>query len=99
MTAADYLTDFSTTDDALVLASVSSTAEFDLLNDWLHAQRRAHPDTKVEVLQLPARGSARRRWSAQLVERARRRRGPLRRAGAGVLGAGRPAHPGQGRRR
>ena len=53
MSAADHLADFSTTDDALVLASVSSKAEFDLLNDWLQAQRRAHPDTKVEVLRLP----------------------------------------------
>jgi len=53
MTAGDHLTDFSTTDDALVLASVSSKAEFDLLNDWLQGQRRAHPDTKVEVLRLP----------------------------------------------
>jgi len=53
MSAADHLADFSTTDDALVLASVSSRAEFDLLNDWLQAQRRAHPDTKVEVLRLP----------------------------------------------
>jgi glycerol-3-phosphate O-acyltransferase len=53
MSAADYLTDFSTTDDALVLASVSSKAEFGLLNDWLQRQRRAHPDTKVEVLRLP----------------------------------------------
>ena len=53
MKAADYLTDFSTTDDALVLASVSSAAEFGLLNDWLQAQRRAHPGTKVEVLRLP----------------------------------------------
>ena len=35
---------------------------------------------------------------AQLVERARGRRGPLRRAGAGVLGARRTADPGQGRR-
>ena len=54
MTHTDHLADFSTTDDALVLASVSSKAEFELLNDWLHAQRRAHPDTKVEVLRLPA---------------------------------------------
>ncbi|HTY28087.1 MAG TPA: glycerol-3-phosphate 1-O-acyltransferase [Mycobacterium sp.] len=54
MTASDHLTDFSTTDDALVLASVSSKAELQLLDDWLHAQRRAHPDTRVEVLQLPA---------------------------------------------
>lgn len=53
MKAADYLTDFSTTDDALVLASVSSKAEYGLLNDWLQAQRRAHPETKVEVLRLP----------------------------------------------
>ena len=53
MSAADYLADFSTTDDALVLASVSSRAEADLLNDWLRAQRRAHPDTRVEVLRLP----------------------------------------------
>ena len=53
MSAVDYLTDFSTTDDALVLASVSSKAEFDLLNDWLQEQRRAHPGTRVEVLRLP----------------------------------------------
>lgn len=53
MKAADYLTDFSTTDDALVLASVTSKAEYGLLNDWLQAQRRAHPETKVEVLRLP----------------------------------------------
>ena len=53
MIATDYLTDFSTTDDALILASVSSKAEFNLLNDWLQQQRKAHPDTKVEVLRLP----------------------------------------------
>ena len=53
MSATDYLTDFSTTDDALVLASVSSKAEADLLNDWLRAQRKAHPDTRVAVLRLP----------------------------------------------
>ncbi|HOB48614.1 MAG TPA: glycerol-3-phosphate 1-O-acyltransferase [Mycobacterium sp.] len=53
MSATDYLTDFSTTDDALVLASVSSKAEFDLLNDWLRTQRAAHPGTRVEVLRLP----------------------------------------------
>ena len=53
MSAADHLADFSTTDDALVLASVSSKAESDLLNDWLQSQRRAHPDTAVEVLRLP----------------------------------------------
>lgn len=53
MSAADHIADFSTSDDALVLASVSSKAEFDLLNAWLQAQRRAHPDTTVEVLRLP----------------------------------------------
>ncbi len=53
MIAGDDLTDFSTTDDALVLASVSSKAESDLLDQWVEAQRRAHPDTKVEVLRLP----------------------------------------------
>ncbi len=45
---------FSATDDALVLASVSSPAEEELLSDWLHRQRGEHPDTKVEVLKLPA---------------------------------------------
>jgi glycerol-3-phosphate O-acyltransferase len=53
MSAADHFADFSTTDDALVLASVSSKAEFDLLSDWLQSQRRAHPETTVEVLRLP----------------------------------------------
>jgi len=67
MTASDHLADFSTTDDALVLASVSSKAELELLNDWLHAQRRAHPDTRVEVLQLPA-GDPPASVVAQLVE-------------------------------
>ncbi|MFM9035369.1 MAG: glycerol-3-phosphate 1-O-acyltransferase [Mycobacterium sp.] len=53
MSAADYLTGFSTSDDALVLASVSSKAESDLLDDWLQGQRRAHPEAKVEVLRIP----------------------------------------------
>ena len=44
---------FSTTDDALVLASVSSPAERELLNDWLQQQRREHPEAKVAVLELP----------------------------------------------
>ena len=51
---ADYFAPFTTTDDALVLASVASPAEQELLNDWLERQRREHPDSKVEVLQLPA---------------------------------------------
>ena len=54
MTApADDLATFTTTDDALVLASVSSPAERELLNDWLERQRREHPDSHVEVLPLP----------------------------------------------
>ena len=51
---ADHFAPFTTTDDALVLASVSSPAEQELLNDWLERQRRDHPDSKVEVLRLPA---------------------------------------------
>jgi glycerol-3-phosphate O-acyltransferase len=44
---------FSTTDDALVLASVSSRAERELLSDWLQQQRREHPESNVAVLELP----------------------------------------------
>ena len=50
---ADHFAPFTTTDDALVLASVSSPAEEELLNDWLQRQRREHSDTHVEVLKLP----------------------------------------------
>ncbi len=50
---ADHLASFSTTEDALVLASVSSPAERELLNDWLERQRREHPESNVEVLELP----------------------------------------------
>jgi glycerol-3-phosphate O-acyltransferase len=49
----DHFATFTTTDDALVLASVSSPAEEELLNDWLDRQRREHSDTHVEVLKLP----------------------------------------------
>ena len=51
---ADQFAPFTTTGDALVLASVSSPAEEELLNDWLERQRREHPDSKVDVLRLPA---------------------------------------------
>jgi glycerol-3-phosphate O-acyltransferase len=51
---ADDLASFTATDDALVLASVSSPAERELLNNWLQQQRRDHPETKVEVLELPS---------------------------------------------
>lgn len=50
----DYFASFTTNDDALVLASVSSDAELELLNVWLRTHRREHPDSKVEVLRLPA---------------------------------------------
>lgn len=53
MTAADPMASFSTTDDALVLASVSSPAERELLSDWLQQQRREHPESNVAVLELP----------------------------------------------
>ncbi len=50
---ADPMAPFSATDDALVLASVSSPAERELLSDWLQQQRREHPESNVAVLELP----------------------------------------------
>ncbi|HZA09586.1 glycerol-3-phosphate 1-O-acyltransferase [Mycobacterium sp.] len=50
---ADELAPFTTTGDALVLASVSSPVELELLDDWLRRQRREHPNARVDVLQLP----------------------------------------------
>ena len=95
VTAADDLASFSTTDDALVLASVSSPAERELLNDWLERQRREHPDVQRRGAGASGRGPAAGRAGA-----ARRgvgsRRGPVGGAGAGVLGARRPAHPPEG---
>lgn len=43
-------------DDSLILASVSSPAERDMLDDWIHQQRARHPELKVAVLQLPGEG-------------------------------------------
>ncbi|MDT4998719.1 MAG: glycerol-3-phosphate O-acyltransferase [Mycobacterium sp.] len=51
---AESLHSFIPTDDALVLASVDSPAEVQMLDDWLGQQRREHPDARIEVLQLPA---------------------------------------------
>ena len=51
---ADDITAFTAVDDTLVLASVSSPAEEELLADWLQQQRTAHPESKIEVLKLPA---------------------------------------------
>jgi glycerol-3-phosphate O-acyltransferase len=51
--SADRYTPFTPTGDALVLASASSPAERDLLDDWLEHQRREHPEAKIDVLLLP----------------------------------------------
>lgn len=64
----DYFASFSTADDALVLASVSSPAELELLNDWLKSHRREHPESKIEVLQLPTGGDPAPGVLARLVE-------------------------------
>jgi glycerol-3-phosphate O-acyltransferase len=50
----DDLTTFTATHDALVLASVWSAAERELLNDWLSRQRRDNPDCQLTGLRLPA---------------------------------------------
>jgi glycerol-3-phosphate O-acyltransferase len=65
---ADEFAQYSTTDDALVLASVSSPAEEELLNDWLERQRREHPESKVDVLRLPAEDDPPPGTLARLVE-------------------------------
>lgn len=58
---------FTTADDTLVLESVSSPVEGDLLAAWLDQQRAQHPETKLEVLPLPPRNSPPAAF-AQLVE-------------------------------
>ena len=47
------IANYEVTGDSLVLASVSSPAEESLLAEWVSAQRRAHPEAEIEVLQLP----------------------------------------------
>ncbi|MGD9621445.1 MAG: glycerol-3-phosphate 1-O-acyltransferase [Mycolicibacterium sp.] len=64
----DDLAAFTATDDALVLASVSSPAEKELLNGWLHLQRREHPGLNIEVLQLPADDDPPARVMADLID-------------------------------
>ncbi|KAA0093164.1 glycerol-3-phosphate 1-O-acyltransferase [Mycolicibacterium sp. P1-18] len=66
--SADALHSFTPTDDALVLAAVDSPAEVEMLDDWLAEQRRAHPDARIEVLQLPADGDPPPATLARLVE-------------------------------
>ena len=50
---ADEFASFNPTGDALVLASVDSPAERELLGDWLSQQRSRHPEARIEVLELP----------------------------------------------
>ncbi|MDH6194653.1 glycerol-3-phosphate O-acyltransferase [Mycobacterium frederiksbergense] len=64
----DDFASYSATDGALVLASVSSPAELELLTDWLKDQRREHPDSTIEILQLPAADEPAPGVLAQLVE-------------------------------
>jgi glycerol-3-phosphate O-acyltransferase len=45
----------TTADDTLVLASVSSPVESELLATWLDQQRARHPEAKLKVLPLPPR--------------------------------------------
>ncbi|MBO0864445.1 MAG: glycerol-3-phosphate 1-O-acyltransferase, partial [Mycobacterium sp.] len=47
----------TTTNNTLVLASVSSSVESELVADWLEKQRERHPDTNIEVLRLPPRNT------------------------------------------
>ncbi|MEU0496089.1 glycerol-3-phosphate 1-O-acyltransferase [Mycobacterium sp. NPDC006124] len=65
---ADALHSFTPTDDALVLAAVDSPAEVEMLDDWLAEQRKAHPEARIEVLQLPTDGEPPPATLARLVE-------------------------------
>src|SRR5688500_13413341 len=53
---ADDIAAYTAVDDSPVLAAGSSPAEDALLHDWLRDQRRAHPDSMIEVLKLRADG-------------------------------------------
>lgn len=65
---ADDFAAYNAVDDTLVLASVSSPAEEELLRDWLEEQRRAHPSSRIEVLKLPVDDDPAPAVLAQLVE-------------------------------
>jgi glycerol-3-phosphate O-acyltransferase len=58
---------FTTTEDALVLAVVRSPVEAELLKGWLQRHQADHPDTNVDVVELPPR-DATPATMAQLVE-------------------------------
>lgn len=65
----DVSGEYDITCDSLVLASVSSPAELDLLNAWVDRQRRAHPNADIEVMQLPVEDDPPSGLVAQLVDR------------------------------
>lgn len=65
---ADALHSFTPTGDALVLAAVDSPAEVEMLDDWLADQRKEHPGSNIEVLQLPTDGDPPPATLARLVE-------------------------------
>ncbi|MEN4474591.1 glycerol-3-phosphate 1-O-acyltransferase [Mycolicibacterium cosmeticum] len=64
-----HIEGFSPTGDTLVLASVGSPAEQELLKDWLAQQRRERPEARVEVLHLPDSDEPPPTVLAQLVEK------------------------------
>ncbi|HTQ20177.1 glycerol-3-phosphate 1-O-acyltransferase [Mycobacterium sp.] len=47
-----------TAEDTLVLASMSTPVELQLVMDWLGRQRARNPETKFDVLKLPPRNAA-----------------------------------------
>lgn len=47
--------DRPTAHDALMLASVRSSVEAELLKDWLQRQRADHPQANIDVVELPPR--------------------------------------------
>ncbi|MBS4727227.1 glycerol-3-phosphate 1-O-acyltransferase [Mycobacterium sp. SM1] len=48
---------FTTSEDTLVLAAVSSAVEAELLSEWLQQQRARHPGAKIDVVRLPHHNS------------------------------------------
>ena len=77
-----------TAQDSLVLASMDSRVETQLVMDWLGRQRARNPDAKFDVLKLPPRDAPPTALTA-LVEQLESGEGPFDRAGAGVLAAAR----------
>ena len=47
-----------TAQDSLVLASMHTPVEMQLVTDWLGQQRARNPDTKFELLKLPTRNAS-----------------------------------------